>query len=58
MAGKPSAATLAAVDLVLHGVPPYRAARECGISPSTVYRALARRLDATQAAKSPSRKPR
>jgi len=34
--------TQAALDRVAKGVSPYRAALEAGISPSTVYRALAR----------------
>ncbi|MGH7416412.1 MAG: helix-turn-helix domain-containing protein [Candidatus Rokuibacteriota bacterium] len=34
--------TQAALKLVAKGTPPYRAALRCGVSPSTVYRALAR----------------
>ena len=42
MAGTLSPLTQAALALVAQGVPPYRAAIEAGISPSTVYRAIAR----------------
>ena len=38
----PSEATRRALELIAQGVPPYRAAKECGLSPSTVYRARAK----------------
>lgn len=42
--GRPvNLATLKALQRVREGVPPYRAALDCGISPSTIYRALARK---------------
>ena len=42
MSGKRSAATERALKMVAKGVPPYRAAKKCGIQPSTIYRALAK----------------
>ena len=42
MSRKPSPATVRALERVAAGEPPYRAAINEGISPSTIYRALAR----------------
>ncbi len=42
MAGRLSPLTQAALAAVAKGTPPYRAALKAGVSPSTVYRALAR----------------
>lgn len=42
MSGKPSAATQRALKLIAKGMPPYRAAKKCGLDPSTIYRALAK----------------
>ena len=39
---RPSPLTQAALALVAKGVPPYRAALQCGMPPSSVYRAIAR----------------
>lgn len=43
MSGRPSAATEKALKLVAKGVPPFRAAKQAGVQPSTIYRALAKR---------------
>lgn len=43
MSGRPSAKTEKALKLVAKGMPPYRAAKKCGIQPSTIYRALAKK---------------
>lgn len=42
MAGRQSAATEQALKLVKQGLAPYAAAKKAGISPSTIYRALAK----------------
>jgi hypothetical protein len=42
MPRKPSEAVQRALALIEQGVPPYRAAMECGLHPSTVYRARAK----------------
>jgi transposase len=42
MSGRPSAATERALKLVQKGVAPYRAAKREKVSPSTIYRALAK----------------
>lgn len=43
MSGRPSAATEKALALVAKGMAPFAAAKKVGISPSTIYRALAKK---------------
>lgn len=43
MSGRTSAATERALKLVEKGVPPFRAAKQAGVNPSTIYRALAKK---------------
>jgi hypothetical protein len=43
VSGRPSAATERALKHVAKGMPPFAAARKEGISPSTIYRALAKK---------------
>lgn len=43
MSGRPSAATEKALALVAKGMAPFAAAKKAGISPSTIYRALAKK---------------
>jgi predicted DNA-binding transcriptional regulator AlpA len=45
-----SSATNRAMAMVAQDISPFRAAQLCGISPSTIYRALARQRDAMAAA--------
>lgn len=44
MSGRPSAATERALKLILKGMAPFAAAKKVGVSPSTIYRALAKRV--------------
>lgn len=50
MAGKPSPATIKALKQIAKGKTAYRAAKDCGIALSTIYRALKRQeTNATKA---------